>query len=87
MLTVSLHVCARARPLCLPVCLSVCPSVCQLSATPSTVRQVVQEIQHKAKAPMADARSAGWEAKASEFLFFNLADKVRFCFFRAPLKV
>ncbi|CAB1117146.1 unnamed protein product [Ectocarpus sp. CCAP 1310/34] len=47
----------------------------KLSATPSTVRQVARDIQVKAEAPLADARRAGWEANAKEFLFFNLADK------------
>lgn len=40
------------------------------------MRQVARDIQVKAEAPLADARRAGWEAKAKEFLFFNLADKV-----------
>ncbi|CAM9806839.1 unnamed protein product [Ectocarpus sp. 12 AP-2014] len=48
----------------------------KLSATPSTVRQVARDIQVKAEAPLADARRAGWEPKAKEFLFFNLADKL-----------
>ncbi|CAM9401592.1 unnamed protein product [Ectocarpus fasciculatus] len=48
----------------------------KLSATPSTVTQVARDIQLKAEAPLADARRAGWEAKAKEFLFFNLAVKL-----------
>ncbi|CAM9109024.1 unnamed protein product [Pylaiella littoralis] len=48
----------------------------KLSATPATVRQVVRDIHLKAEAPLADARRAGWEAKAKEFLYFNLADKL-----------
>lgn len=48
----------------------------QLSATPATVRQVVHDIHVKAEAPLADAKRAGWEEKAKEFLYFNLADKV-----------
>lgn len=58
---------------CLPRSLA---ALLQLSAMPSTVRQVVSEIQQKAEAPLADARRAGWESEAKEFLCFNLAEKV-----------
>lgn len=37
---------------------------------------MVSEIQQKAEAPLADARRMGWEDKAREFLYFNLAEKV-----------
>lgn len=37
---------------------------------------MVNEIQHKAGAPLADAKRTAWESEAKEFLYFNLAEKV-----------
>lgn len=39
--------------------------------------QVLCEIRDKAQAPLEESRRAGWEGKAKDFLYLNLAEKVR----------